>query len=113
MRKQCVILEDNADRALVRRQVINRVSSDANLAGCLADEAADSPEQGGLAATRWTQKRDQFAGANVERDIVDGRRCAVAMGDARQLKRLPLAAERNPRFLTHAVLHLRRLSRPT
>jgi hypothetical protein len=57
MREQGVVLEDDADVALVGRQVIDRRAVDPHAAGDLADEAGDDAEQGGLAAARRPEQR--------------------------------------------------------
>ena len=88
MRKERVILKDNADIALVRRQGVDGIAADHYSAFTLANEAGDDPQQSGLAATGRAEQRHHLAALDIERDIVHRNRSAVTMGDAIEDQRL-------------------------
>ncbi len=94
VRKQGVVLEDDADVALVGRQVIDRRAVDPHPAGDLADKAGDDAEQGGLAAARRPEQRHDLAGLDRQADAVDRHGRTVA-------DRHVLDIERACRLLLH------------
>ena len=78
VREQGVVLEDDADVALVGRQVVDGGAVDPHAAGGLADEAGDDAQQGGLAAAGRTEQGHDLARLDGERHAVDGDGRAVA-----------------------------------
>ena len=89
MREEGVVLEDDADVALVGRQVVDAGAVDQHAAGGLADEARDDAQQGGLAAARRTQKGHDLARLDGERHTVDRDGRAVADGQVLDVERAP------------------------
>ena len=81
MRKQRVILKDNADFAQIGRQIIHGTVANHHLAGCLTNEARDDTQQRRLAAARRAKQRDQLAGFHFQRHIINGTRIAIAVND--------------------------------
>src|SRR6185437_13975427 len=61
-------LEHHADRGVRARY---RRAGDGDASFIVADQAADDVEQRRLAATRRADDGDEFAGADVERHVVD------------------------------------------
>ena len=80
--KQCVALEHDAHVPAVRRDIGEVLSADDNPPGGRGRKARDHPERGCLAATRGTEKGNQLAFRHVEVEPVDGRKVAVAFGQA-------------------------------
>ena len=87
VREERVVLEDDADVALVGRQMIDRRAVDPHASGGLANEARDHAQKGGLAAARRSQQGHDLAGLDGERDAVDGQRLAVAHGQVLDVER--------------------------
>jgi hypothetical protein len=81
VRKQRVILKNDADAAAARRQVIDRRLVEQHAPLRLADEARHDPQQRGLAAAGRAEQRYQFAAADVERDVARGNEIAEPMAD--------------------------------
>ena len=82
MRKQCVVLEHDADRAAVRRQRVDDVVADDDPSLRLRDKAGDDPQQRGLAAAGGAEQGDDLAPFDVEIDVLDRERAArIAVGD--------------------------------
>ena len=69
--KQRVVLEHGADVALVRLAVIDHFAVEQDVAGGGLLEAGDQPQRGGLAASRWSQQREETAPRDRERDFPD------------------------------------------
>ena len=86
MRKQRIVLEDDADPAPVGGQMIDGLAVEQDLAGGLPDEAADDAQQGRFAAAGWAEKCNELAGAQAQRDMFDGRGGAERVGDLRKLQ---------------------------
>jgi hypothetical protein len=93
VREQRVALEDHAHVAAVRRQVGDRlpVEDDAALARLL--EARDHQQRRGLAGAALPQQRHELAGADVERQVVDGLEVAEALAEVLQGQRRAVDAE--------------------
>lgn len=70
--KQRVALEHRVDPTLERRQIVDRLTGQANLA--LADmlEPGDCAQQGGLAAAGGAEQGEELVVGNVDRHIVEG-----------------------------------------
>ena len=68
VRKQGIVLEDDADPAPVGREMVDRFAVEQDLAGGLPDEAGDDPQQRRFAAAGGPEQRDQFAGPEAQRD---------------------------------------------
>ena len=66
----------------MRRHAGHVLAVDHQPAGVGRLEAGQQAQQGGLAAARAAQKREQLAAFDDEVDIVDGRDRAEAFGDA-------------------------------
>ena len=81
MRKQGIALKDDADRAPVDRHRAGVGAVDEDLPAVRRDEARDAPEQGGLAAARRTQQRENLPLECVERATVQDGQRAVAFDD--------------------------------
>jgi hypothetical protein len=65
MREQRVVLEDDADVALVDGDARDVCAVEANPAPIGSEQAGDDAEERGLAAPRGTEERDELAGANL------------------------------------------------
>ncbi len=102
VREEGVVLEDDADVALVGRQVVDDGAVDAHATGRLAHEARDDAEEGGLAAARGAEQGHDLTGLDGERDAVDGGRRSVA-------DRQVLDIQRARRGDLHCLLQLFRL----
>src|SRR5437868_725207 len=71
MREQRIVLEDGIDRALEGRERRDILAIKADLALGREIEAGDQPEEGGLAAARRPQKREELVLANGDGNIVE------------------------------------------
>ena len=80
-----VVLEHEADVALLRRQVggVDALDLDAPGVGLL--EAGDDAQQRRLAATAGAEQRGELAGGDADGDVVEGDEVAEALADARDL----------------------------
>ena len=88
MRKQGVVLEDDADGALVRRQPVDDLVADDDPSLGLGDEAGDDAQQRGLAAAGRAEQCDDFAALYVEIDVFDrDRATGIAVRDRIQYER--------------------------
>ena len=113
VREQGVVLEDDADVALVGRQMVDGGAVDQHAAGRLADEARDDAQQGGLAAARRPEQGHDLARLDGERDAVDGQRLAVADGQVVDVERARRGPGRGRRRLSAVDrLHAACLLRP-
>ncbi len=81
MGKQRVILEHHVDRALVRRDPRDILAVQQNAALVRRLEAGQHPQQRGLAAAAWAEKREKFAAADVERKPIHRRQSAEFLHD--------------------------------
>src|SRR5262249_2751553 len=70
MREQGVALEDGVHAPLERRQVIDHCAGDLDLAGIGFLEAGDEAQQGGLAAARRPEQREELPLAERHGDVV-------------------------------------------
>ena len=82
MREQRVVLEDRADVALVRFQMLDGCVIEADFAGGRVLEAGDHSESCGLAAAGRSEEREELAVVERERDGVDGEVAGEAFRDA-------------------------------
>ena len=89
MREQRVILEHNADAALARRQVVDRLPIEQHAAFGLPDEAGHYPQQGGLSAAGRPKQCDQFASRDIEIDIAHRDKFVEALRDVSRVSRCP------------------------
>ncbi|MNI53487.1 hypothetical protein D3C73_1083220 [compost metagenome] len=88
MRKQRVVLEDEADIALVWWLVGNVVAVDGDLAFGDIQKAGDHAQRRGLAAAGRAEQAEQLALRHVDVEIVDGHVVdAVALGYALELEK--------------------------
>ena len=87
VREERVVLEHGVHVALVRRQVVDPPTLDAQLAGRERDEPADQVERGGLPATGRPKQAEELARLDLERDPVERHGLAVALGDVDELDR--------------------------
>ena len=78
MREQRVVLEDDADVALMRRRARHVDARDRHLALVGRRQARDQPQQGRLAASRGAEQRHQGARRHGEVDRIENRRSAEA-----------------------------------
>ena len=85
MRKQRVVLEDDADAALARREAVHALSANMHFALGLHLQTGKNAQQGAFAAARRTEQCNQFACGYVEVDVFDHRHGAEAMPDAAHL----------------------------
>ena len=69
-----VVLEDEADPALLRRELGRVVPGDEDLPAVRRLEPGDDPEQRGLPGAARPEKRGQRSARHLERDVVDARR---------------------------------------
>src|SRR3989304_2398440 len=76
-----VVLEDHADLALVGGQPVHHAVAEADLAGIGLRETRQQPEQGGLAAARGAEQREQLAVGHDEIGMVDGGDGAEALDE--------------------------------
>jgi hypothetical protein len=72
VRKQRVGLEHHVDRALVRRDALERLAIEIKLALGRFLEACQHAQQRGLAAARRAEQGEELALVDVEREVVDG-----------------------------------------
>src|SRR5262249_27566210 len=66
VRKQRVVLEDDAGAALVRRQVVDDPAVDRDVAAGLAHESRHDAQERRLAAAARSEERDDLAGLDVK-----------------------------------------------
>jgi hypothetical protein len=72
MRKQGIGLKDGVDLSLVWRQVGNVDSAEEQATFGRLLKAADHAKSGRLAAARGTEKREELASLDVQREAIDG-----------------------------------------
>jgi hypothetical protein len=85
VRKQGVVLEDQAQVAAEGRDFGHIPALEADLAEVGMNETRDHAQGGGLAATGGAEQGDEFAFLYLEADIVDGMSIAVDLADLVQL----------------------------
>ena len=66
MGKECVVLEDGVDRAIVGGLGVEARAVHANFAGGGLLEAGDQAEQRGFAGAGFAEESEEFAGGDVE-----------------------------------------------
>src|SRR6185503_19748817 len=71
---QRIILEDHAGVAAMRWNAGHGFVAEKNLAAVRLVKTGDGAEQGGLAATRRPEQKEQFLGMNLEGDAAQRRR---------------------------------------
>ena len=64
VRIEAIALKHHRDAARARRDVIDDFVVDQDVAGRLPLETGDDPQEGGLAATRWTEQHQKLAVAD-------------------------------------------------
>src|SRR5690606_32492896 len=69
VREKRKMLEDDADIAPMRRQVIDSPPADENLPSDVVDESRDRHHRRRLSRAAGTQQADEFAGRDLEVDI--------------------------------------------
>jgi len=70
----------------VRRHVGDRALVELDVAGIGGEKARDQVERGGLARPAWAQQRDERAGRNIERDLINRLGRAERLGQLAQPK---------------------------
>ncbi len=81
VREQRVVLEDRVDRALVRGEFLNLFPVKEDLASRDLLESRDQPKQGGLAAPRGAQKREELVVVDDERSVPEGHNISETLFD--------------------------------
>ena len=76
-----VVLEDEPDPAVLRRDTRDVLLGEKHLAAVRLLESGDDAQQGRFAASARTEQRDQRPGLDLERDVVEGGEVAEALGD--------------------------------
>ncbi|GCC48793.1 hypothetical protein chiPu_0033139, partial [Chiloscyllium punctatum] len=82
MRKQRVVLEHHVDGALVRQHLGDVAAAEQDAALIRRLEAGEHAQQRGLAAAARPEQREELAGADVERELVDRAEIPERLGDA-------------------------------
>src|SRR3954447_5650043 len=100
-----VVLEDEADVALLGRQVGRIGAFDGDLAGVGGLEARDDAQQRRLAPAARAEQRGQLTGGDVERDVVDRGEGAVAPGGPADLHAPPPPRPRRGRITPTTMMH--------
>jgi hypothetical protein len=81
MREEGVVLEDRVDVALERRQPGDVLALELDQAGRGLLEATDHPQRGGLPTARRAEQAEELAVLDLEVDVVDRQRIAIALDD--------------------------------
>ncbi len=79
--EQRVVLEHESDMALAGAVSQRILAVDPHLAGIGPVEACNDPQQRGLARTGWSKKRQQFALADLQIDVIQRSKCAKLLDD--------------------------------
>ena len=95
VRKERIALKYDSDPAPVGRQVVDALAVKQHAALGLANEARNDSKQGGFAATRRPEQRDQLTGVDGELHIIDSDKVAEAMRDGIEMQIMP-ASRRAP-----------------
>jgi hypothetical protein len=77
VREQRVVLEHHADAPLVRRDVVDRLAVEVNLAVCRRLEAGQHHQGRGLARARGAEHGEEFARRDVEVEVLHDENLAV------------------------------------
>src|SRR5262249_24596719 len=77
MRIEAVALKHHGDTAGARRNVVDEIAADDEVAAGLLLEPADDAQERGLAAAGWSQQHHDLAARHRQRDAVDGRDLAA------------------------------------
>ena len=80
MREDRIVLEDHADIALVRRNAVDDLIIETDVAGFDAVETGDHAQQGGLAAARGPQQGKKLAVLDIDGKIGNDRHGAILLG---------------------------------
>src|SRR5262245_19498981 len=76
-----IVLKHHADVAAMRRQGVDALSADADLAGVELGKPGDHAQESGLAAAGWTQQGEELPRFDVEGNVVDGHDWSEGSGD--------------------------------
>jgi len=71
MRKQSVVLKENADVSLLRRDIRHIGTVDHDRPAARNDETGYRPQAGGLAATRRAEKTQPLADPDLKGDAIE------------------------------------------
>src|SRR3954454_6296878 len=82
VREERVALEDRVDVAPERRMVGDVDAAQEHPPPCRVLEAADHPQRGGLAASRWPEHGEEAPALDLEAQVVDCQRFGEALRDA-------------------------------
>ena len=82
MREERVVLEDQADIALVDRHIVDAPSGDEDLARGRLNQAGNGAQDRGLAAAGRPKQSDEAALVERKVDMVNGDERAIGEGDA-------------------------------
>ena len=85
MREQRIVLEDDTEVALFRREICDVAAVDRDAPGIELDEAGDRHQRRRLAGAAEAEQGDELARRDVERDIVDRDEIAVALAEMADL----------------------------
>ncbi len=85
VREQGVALKHRVDRAAVRRQVGDFLSSQVNLPGIRCRQSGNQPQQGRLATSRRTEKGQKLTGFDPQRNLRERQVCAITLGKRKSL----------------------------
>ena len=85
MRKQRIALKHHADIAVLHPQIRNIAIVEMDFAGGRIFQSGDHPQRRRLAATGWTQQRDQLSGSDIQIDILDRGEPAEPLADGPEL----------------------------
>ena len=77
--KEGVVLEDGVAAPLVRREAVDLAAVDGYDAGVGILEARDDPEEGRLAAARGTEKGEELALPDLQRNVLQGLEAAEGL----------------------------------
>ncbi len=80
MREDGVVLKHHVGRAVVWRHLGHRCAVYIDLTGGRRLKAGQHSEQGGLATTRGTEQREEFAAADSETEVIDCHHRAEVLG---------------------------------
>src|SRR5215831_10904213 len=72
MREERIVLEHEADAAVIGLDAGDVAIADKNASPRRLLEAGDHAKRRGLAATRWSDQREQLARPHLEGDVMDG-----------------------------------------
>src|SRR4051794_27559913 len=85
--ERCIVLEDEADAALLRRDDRRVLAREADLAAVGWLEPGDDAQQRGLPRPGGAEERGQRAAVDVERDVVQRLEAAESLGDVADFDR--------------------------